>query len=103
MTLKGGGLQTKGLTKLSVGIVNITIDLSNTLNGDTVDITFYEDVDSTGTYENTETFTLTETNQTLYPDTLVFSEGNSVYWELEATDDGDVTTAAEDITVTLNY
>lgn len=103
MALNKGGTRADGLRRLTVDAVLIEIELTSTLDGDTVDITFYEDTDNDGTFENTETFSVADGTTTKQPSTLELSTGNDVYWELDATDDGDVTTALSNIDVKLTY
>lgn len=84
--------------------ISIIINVDTSLNGDTVDIVFYEDANGDGTFENTDTFTLTEGVNFLSPTNLLLAPGNDVKWMVNAVDgDADVTTVTNNITVSIEY
>jgi hypothetical protein len=104
MALEASGTTPQGLRNLSVGAVAIGIEFTSNNNGDTVEITFYEDTDNDGKYENTETVTVSNGQSRISPTNLELIQGNELYWKVSAVDgDSDVTTALANLDITINY
>lgn len=84
--------------------ISIIINVDTSLNGDTVDIIFYEDADGDGVFENTDTFTVSEGFNSFTPTNMLLAPGNDVKWMVNAVDgDADVTTVTNDVTVSIEY
>jgi hypothetical protein len=76
--------------------------VTSTLNADTAELTTYQDTNNTGTVDATDTHTVTGGTENFAHANLSPSAGDAVWWSVDVTDDGDVTTAVENIDVEIN-
>lgn len=83
--------------------VTVVIEVDATPNGDTVEITVYEDTTGDGTADNGETFAVGAGRNEFSPTRLEMVPGNEIWWALTAIDDGDPTTAVDGLSVTVEY
>lgn len=102
-------VDSNGAYNVTGGVIQVnlpaqaSVDSTSTLNGDSVTLYVYEDNDGDDVAENSDSFTLSGGSESFSASTFDLSSGNEVWYELDATDDGDVTTALSNIDVTLTY
>lgn len=95
------GLATVSLETTTTEGLLAAIKTLQSLNNDSLKLTLYEDTDGDGNAENSKTYTLSgSSNEIRLPD-FDLSVGNEFWYRVEASDDSDITTALDNLEVTV--